>query len=52
VMVLPDLAGWPSMSIPVAAELPMLAHRRLDGVDGVAHLLPGTCCGDGGVRAH
>jgi hypothetical protein len=47
VMVLPDLAGWPSMSVPVAAELPMLAHRRLDGMDGVAHLLPGARCGDG-----
>jgi hypothetical protein len=45
VMVLPDLAGWPSMSIPVAAELPLLVHRGVDSLDGIAHLLPGVSCG-------
>lgn len=44
VMVLPELAGWPSMSIPMAAELPMLAHRRVDSMDGIAHLLPSESC--------
>lgn len=40
--VLPELAGWPQMSIPVANDLPMLGHRSIDSMDGIAHLLPGA----------
>lgn len=45
--LLPELSGWPAMSIPMAADLPGLSapglsgRHRIGSLDAIAHLLPG-----------
>lgn len=48
--MLPELSGWPAMSIPMAAagDLPRLSARhRIGSLDAIAHLLPGGDLGCG-----